>query len=73
MPSTRSTRSVQTQVPIRVSRRRRRSLDDIIMRLESNIDEILRQLEFVQNHVSSLRRQAVAIQQEIKSEEIIAN
>ena len=43
------------------------------MRLESNIDEILRQLEFVQNHVSSLRRQAVAIQQEIKSEEIIAN
>ena len=63
MPS----RSSQTPVPIRVTRSRRRSLDDLIRRLEGNIDDLLRLLELAQGHVSSLRRQINYLQREIKS------
>ena len=63
MPS----RRTQTPVPVRVTRNRRRSLDELIRRLEGNIDDLLRLLELAQGHVSSLRRQITYLQREIKS------
>ena len=63
MPS----RRTQTPVPIRVTRNRRRSLDELIRRLEGNIDDLLRLLELAQGHVSSLRRQITYLQREIKA------
>ena len=63
MPS----RRTQTPVPVRVTRNRRRSLDELIRRLEGNIDDLLRLLELAQGHVSSLRRQITYLQREIKT------
>ena len=65
MPS----RGSQTPIPIRITRSRRRSLENFIRRLEEDIDELLRLLELAQDHVSSLRRQVDSIQRDIKSNE----
>ena len=58
--------SRSSQTPARLTRRRRRSLEDYIRRLENDVDEILRALEFAQGHVSSLRRQVALLRREIK-------
>ena len=64
--------SRSSQTPARITRRRRRSLESYIRRLENDIDEILRTLEIAQGHVSSLRNQIAFILREIKEvEELI--
>ena len=64
--------SRSSQTPIRMTRRRRRSLGAYIRRLENDVDEILRTLEIAQGHVSSLRNQVAFLLSEIKEvEELI--
>ena len=65
MPS----RSSQTPIPVRITRSRRRTLENILRSLEEDVDELLRLLELAQDHVSSLKRQVESIHQDIKSNE----